>query len=220
MRSSRTVRRSLAEGLIRLGAGVFPLGRQEWAAAMRAELFQIGDDGEAMHWALGCFFTGLRERCRLVALLNLRVVRWAIAAWIMYQAGGNLCSSLLVLSYKLRYLGLTQFLSQCNEVKDYHSLVPLIDATALWEPGLCVAAVMLYLLGIVAVLRRSQSAYMLFIPALVADVGLWLYELTKPLFAEVYSPVEFRHDAILYAVTALLVTALWQEMRSRQVLTP
>lgn len=220
MRSSRTVRRSLAERLIRLGAGVLPLGRQEWAVAMRAELFQIGDDGEAIHWALGCFFAGLRERYGLVALLNRRVVRWAIAAWIVYQAGGNLCSSLLVLSYKLQYLELTQFLGQCNEVKDYHSLVPLIDATALWEPSLCLGAVTLYLLGIVAVLRRSRSAYMLFAPALIADVGLWLYELTKPLFAEVYSPVEFRHDAIFYAVTALLVTALWQEMRSRQGLTP
>jgi hypothetical protein len=204
---------------MRLGAGVFPLGRQEWAAAMRAELFQIGDDGEAMHWALGCFFTGLRERYGLVALLNLRVVRWAIAAWIVYQVGGNLCSSLLVLSYKLRHLELTQFLSQWNEVKDYHSLVPLIDATAPWEPGLCLVAVALYLLGTVAVLRRSRSAYMLFVPALIADVGLWLYELNKPLFAEVYSPVELRHDTISYAVTALLVTALWQEMRSRQGLT-
>src|SRR5580658_1358358 len=80
MKSSHTVRRSLAETLTRLAAGVFPLDRQEWSAAMRAELYHIGDDGEALRWAIGCLRTGLLQRCRLGALLDLRIVRWFVAA--------------------------------------------------------------------------------------------------------------------------------------------
>jgi hypothetical protein len=218
MKSSHTVRRSLAETLTRLAAGVFPLDRQEWSAAMRAELYHIGDDGEALRWAIGCLRTGLLQRCRLGALLDLRIVRWFVAACVLYQVEGNLCSSLLVLSYKLRYLNLTQFLSQCGDPQDYRPLIPLFDATRAWEPAVCLLGATFYLLGVVAVLRRSRRAYLLFAPAFLADIGLWLYELTKPLFVQVYSPAEFTHDAVLYAVTALLVTALWQDSRSSRSL--
>ena len=180
---------------------------------MRAELHHIDDDDAALRWALGCLRTGFAERCRSSELLDLRLVRWAIVAWILYQLEGNLCSSFLVLSYKLGFLELTQFLSQCGDPQDYHPLVPLLDATRAWEPTVCLSGAVLYLLGIVAVLRRNHAACRFFVPALLADIGLWLYELTKPLFVQASSPGELTHDALVYMVTALLVAGLWQAAR-------
>jgi len=197
---------------MRLAAKVFPFGRQEWAAAMHAELQGIENDCEALRWAIGCLRTGLRERCRL-GLLDLRVARWTVALWAIYQVEGNLCDAFLVLSYKLGQLGITQFLSRCTGSKDYHPLVSLFDATAVWEPSLCLVGGALYLLGVVAVLRRSHYAFALFLSALLGEVSLWLYELTKPLFVAIYSSADLVHDTLLYTVTALLVLALWQDSR-------
>jgi hypothetical protein len=208
----------LAETLASLAARVLPPSRREWSAAMRAEVHCIGGDGEALRWALGCLGTGLLERCRTGTLLDLRLVRWTVAAWILVQIEGNLCSSFLVLSYKLQYLGMTQFLSRCSDADDYRALVPLLDATRVWEPMVCLLIAILYLLGIAAVLRRNRSAYRFFVLALLADIGLWFYELTKPLFVEAYSRADLRHDAFLYTVTALVIAALWQGARPPRAL--
>jgi hypothetical protein len=220
MRSAPTVSRSLIGVLMRLAAAAFPIDRNEWAAAMRAELGHMDNDREALSWALGCLCAGLCERCRVGALLNLRAVRWAIALWIMCQVAGNLCTSCLVLSYKIPYLEVTRFMSLCGGASDYRLLIPVLDATATWEPCLCLIGGAVYVFGIITILRRHRHAYLLLAAALLLDLGLWLYELDKPLFLQIYSSTDFMHDALSYAISASLVWALWQGCRAQREAAP
>lgn len=79
--------RSLALVLIRWCAALLPADRASWAAAMKAELDAIEDDGAALSFAFGCVWGSIRDRT-LTWTFAARTVRFA-------TIGGMLALSLL-----------------------------------------------------------------------------------------------------------------------------
>jgi hypothetical protein len=204
----------LAEVLMRMAATVLPGTRAAWGDAMRTELGHIGDGHEALRWAFGCLRTSLFESVRTGSLLEFRLVRWGIALWAMDRATDNLCDTGLVLSYKFPHLWLPPIFAHCVQGDDYQQLIPLLNATAGWEVAVCLLSDALYLLALVSLLRRSRYAAAFFLPALALHFSLWLYELGKPLYAQLFSLGDLAQEALLYITTALLCWILWQGARS------
>lgn len=59
-------RRRTATAVLRWSALVLPINRRQWVEAMRAEIDAIHDDSAALEFALGCFWTSIKERaCRV-----------------------------------------------------------------------------------------------------------------------------------------------------------
>jgi len=201
---------------MRISATALPGGRAAWGVAMQSELGHIKNDHEALRWACGCLRTSALESFRAGTLLDFRLVRWSIALWAMYRATDDLCNTCLVLSYKFPHLWLPPIFAHCVHGDDYQQLIPLFNATAGWEVAVCLLSGALYLLAIVSLLRRSCYAAAFFLPALALNFGLWLYELGKPLYAQLFSLGDFAQEALVYLTTALLSWILWRGARSPQ----
>ena len=149
-------------------------------------------------------------------LLDLWIIRLGIAFWIMLQALSGVFDAVLVLSYKLHALRITEFLGLRTEGDDYRRFIPLMDGTSTWEAALPLLVSALYLAAIVQVFRRRRSAAGLLIAGLVLSAGPWIHGLGTPSFAQAFSPAHVRRDALLYFVTALLGVLLWQSNKSLQ----
>jgi hypothetical protein len=206
---SRSVCRSMADGLAQLTSRISRPGRRDWAHAMAAEQRYIDDNVEALRWAAGCLYASLLTQLRDGALLNHRLVRWAIASWAAYQAENNLCTALLLISYKLHIHGLAALLARWCPGDDFRSLYPVFDAVSSWEVGLGLVATALYALAAVLLLRRRFYGAHTFIVALGICGGLWLYELSKPTYFDAFPLSDHLHDALLYGLEALLAWVVW-----------
>jgi hypothetical protein len=58
---------------------LLPAARANWARAMRSEFDHIKDGRRAFLWALGCVFTGIKERMASMIKGNLKISRWLLA---------------------------------------------------------------------------------------------------------------------------------------------
>jgi len=204
---------------MRLAARLSPAGREVWAAAMAAELDYIGSDGQAFCWALGCAAASGLERLRAGTLLDLRYVRWGVALWTACQAGSALCDASLAASYKFQLVGLTQLL-RCEDVRDFANVIPVLDATHLWEVSLGALAGILYSLATLLILKRSRYAIGLFASALIVGGGVWLYELSKPLYFHAFAAGDHVRDALVYAGSALVGWTVWRGAQAARALAP
>lgn len=211
-----TFHRWLAHAVARHAVGVLPRSRASWAVAMREEIRHIPDDHEALRWSLGCLRACYGERMRMTELLDFRVARWGMAFWMALQAWSDLFDGIFVLSYKLRALGITQFLGLRTEGDDYRRFIALMDETSIWEPAVSLSASMLYLAAMVQLLRRRRSAAGLFTAGLVLHTAQWIHGLATPAFVQAFSSAHLRRDALLYLITALLCMLLWQCNKSAQ----
>ena len=68
---------NVAACLLRLAGWLMPVGRQQWLAAMRAEVSHLPADA-AFSWAFGCVVSALKERIML-RTGTLGVSRWIFA---------------------------------------------------------------------------------------------------------------------------------------------
>jgi hypothetical protein len=155
-------------------------------------------------------------------VLDFRSTRLCMALGMTFQAISCFFDGCLLLSYKLRLLGITKFLGLRTEGDDYRRLIPLMDATPLWSPVLALFAGTLYTVVAIKVLRQRKPAFGLLIAALALSAGQWIHELNNPLFTEAFSFPHLTRDALMYAVTALLAAVLaWQpDIRRRRETGP
>lgn len=214
MRHSRSVCRSLADALTQLALRLAPPGRQGWSRAMAAERLCIEDNVEALRWAAGCLYASLLAQLRDGALLGHRLVRWGIALWAIYQAQDSLCTTLVLISYKLHVHGLTVFVARWCQGGDLRALHPVLDAVSAWEIGLGLVATALYGAAAVLLLRRRFYAARTFVIALGICCGIWLYELSKPVYFDAFPLSEHLQDAALYGLTGLLAWVIWMGTQS------
>lgn len=210
--------RSLADTLAQLTVRVAPPQRKLWMQAMAAELGSIDRGLEALRWAGGCLYTGLLMYCREAAFLSQRWVRWGIALWAGYQAEDNLGTALAVVSYKQPGLGLTP-LARWYAGDDYRVIYPILEAVSSWEVVFGVIAAALYLFAGAQLLRQRFHRARTLVLALAVCFGLWLYELSKPLYFQSFPLSDHLHDALGYVVTSLLAWLVWAGA-SRSVIDP
>jgi hypothetical protein len=78
MKHSVSFKRRLAHSLLRTVYPLLPASRRDWAAAMRAEIDSLQDDGAALQWAIGCLIAGSKERIRTLLGDNLKIPRWIL----------------------------------------------------------------------------------------------------------------------------------------------
>jgi len=204
MMHSRSVCRALADTLTQLATRLTPPGRQVWMRAMAAEQSCIENNIEALRWAASCLYASLLTQLRDGALLGHRLVRWGIALWAAYQAEDTLCTTLVLISYKLHNHGLATFVARWCAGDDLRSLYPVLDAASAWEVCPALVATVLYVVAALLLLRRHSHAARAFVLALGIGCGLWLYELAKPVYYDAFPLYEHLQDAALYGLTGLL----------------
>jgi hypothetical protein len=78
MRRSAAIR-ALANFLMLLAGRLLPRERLPWAEAMRSEMQQVGNDFEALTWALGCFMASLRLLAREYVMKREATVSFVIS---------------------------------------------------------------------------------------------------------------------------------------------
>ncbi len=154
-------------------------------------------------------------RFRLLELLDFRLARWAIAGWLALRAAESLFNAAFVLSYKLRWLGLTEFLGLRTEGDDYRRFVPILDLTPAWEGVLELGLCAVYVTVCVQVLRRQRVAVGALAAAVLLAAGLWAYNESSPVFVQGFSSAARLRDLLLVAVTALLALLLWRRREWR-----
>lgn len=176
--------------------------------AMSAELGSIERDLDAVRWAAGCLYTGILLYCRETALLTQRWARWGIALWIGYQAEDNLSTTLAVISYKEPSLGLTR-LARWYAGDDSGVIYPIFDAVSSWEIGFGLLAAGLYLFAGAQLLRQHFYGARSVVLALAVCFGLWLYELSKPLYLQSFPLGDHLHDAGGYLLTGFIAWLIW-----------
>lgn len=206
---SRSLCRSLADSLTQLATRLSPPGRQVWARAMAAEQLCIQSNVEALRWATGCLCASLITQLRDGALLSYRLVRWGIALWAAYQAENTLCTALVLISYKLHIHGLAAFVARWCAGDDLSPLYPVFNAVSGWEVGLALVATALYGMAALLLLRGPTYAARTFVIALGICCGLWLYELSKPVYFDAFSLSDHLRDAVLYGLSGVLAWVVW-----------
>lgn len=206
--------RSMATVLTWCTARLSSPSRQVWASAMTAELRYIEHDVEALRWAAGCLYAGVLAQLRGATLLDHRPVRWAVALWAGYEAEDNLRTGAMLISYKLQSLGSTSLLARWCTGDEYRPLYPIFEAVSVWEIVLGLVAAALYLLTAVLLFRRHLGAARAFVLALGICGGLWLFELSKPVYFEAFPLRDHLHDAVLYGFTGLLAWTVWIRART------
>ena len=159
---------------------------------------------------------GYAERIRLLALPDIRLARWGIACWLALQAVQSLFNGSFVLAYKLRLLGITQFLGLRTEGDDYRRFVPILDLTPAWEGALELALCAVYFTVCVQVLRRQRIAFGALATAVLLATGLWAYNESSPVFVQDFSSAARLRDLLMIAVTALLALLLWRGRESHR----
>ncbi len=127
---------------------------------MESELGFIENDNVALHWALGCVIAGYRER--MSDMLQTWYARSALACLIVLLALREFFAPLLIMAYRMKYLGLAHFLGLRTAGDDYRRLIPLMDATPAWVVALWVVAGLLYLVALWQMLRRTGASYVSF----------------------------------------------------------
>ena len=78
MNAPPSLRRRLANVLMRRLDRLLPPSRREWGQAMRAELDHLPSDRDALAWAIGCLVAGSKERINVMLTGNLRISRWIL----------------------------------------------------------------------------------------------------------------------------------------------
>jgi hypothetical protein len=88
-RGSHTLCRLLANAVVRLAARLMPRPLERWADGMRSEVAHVGDDLEALRWAIGCVGAASLARLRTLYLLDVLAVRLIgvlLAAFLAFDA--------------------------------------------------------------------------------------------------------------------------------------
>jgi len=193
-----------------------PPAMRPWAAAMQNELAYVGNDREALRWAVGCLWAAHVARIRGLYLLDVAAVRAVGAFMATFRAFGAVFPTLLTIAYYRGAVGMTESLGSMTAGDDYRRLVPLMEAIPSWVHALATAEGACYLVGAVCLLVRRRAAYI----ALLFGVSL---ELVLTLFgrslqaevgvAAVPNPSFLAAVILPFALPLLLAFAAWSGSR-------
>jgi hypothetical protein len=216
----RVVSRWLSNQVICVAMHVSPGEREEWAQAMSREVDEIPSDREALKWALGCLQASCHERLKSMRPTSWRPVRWGMALWIAFLAIDTLAYAVITLTYKLQAWRAIPILGVLKE--HYHWNVPLLEATALWEPMLALVGGVVYLLAMVLILRRNQIAFAVVVVPFAVGVLQFGVRCSRPesgslqslSIAYQQSPYALIWPIAGLAITILICLVLWQDRRT------
>lgn len=206
-------RRRIANALMGHAANVMPSRKMDWGRAMQNELEAIDDDRVALRWAAGCVLAGYSER--LNVLLQTWYARLALACLIALLALREFFAPLLIVAYRMKYLGLAHFLGLRTAGDDYRRLIPVLDATPAWLPVLWSAAGLLFLVALWRMLRRLDGSITPFFLAFGLDlVGIWAVQSVQASTGVVITPNPVvRTAGVLLTLSAGFL--LWRMTRKR-----
>jgi hypothetical protein len=212
------LRRRLAATLLRWAEWTLPAGRRRWAGAMQNELPEIGDDWEAMGWALGCLVAACGERMQVMRILDNVGVRVIVVLMIAFKVFDDLFATVLTAAYKLSALRAAERLGRMTPGDDYSRLAPLMDAVPWWLHGLWVLSAGLYVAAIVSVALRRGPGYLLVLAALGIEV--LATQMGRPIIAAtgvVVNPNPSVLAAVVlpYVMPIALAVVLWLGGRTR-----
>jgi hypothetical protein len=211
-------RRRLAATLLRWAEWTLPAGRRRWANAMQNELPEIGDDWEAMGWAVGCLAAACGERMQAMRILDNVGVRVIVVLMIAFKVFDDLFATVLTAVYKLSALGAAERLGRMTPGDDYSRLVPLMDAVPLWLHGLWVLSAVLYVAAIVSFVLRRGPGWILALAGLGTEI--LATQLGRPIIAAtgvVVNPNPSVLAAVIfpYVIPIALAVVLWLGGRAR-----
>ncbi len=152
-------RRKWADRLARCAAGLLPKDRACWGKAIRSEVSHIDDHGAALRWAAGALWAAGAERAG--ALLCTRIAAWALALFAFWQALATFFAPVLIIAYRLRWLGIDEFLGGQLPGDHYQRFVLLMAAAPAWETALWITVGLLYLVLAWRLLRNRRGAFAL-----------------------------------------------------------
>jgi len=140
-------------------------------------------------------------------------VRWAMALWVALLAIDTLFYAVITLTYKLGFFA---------GHYPYPQNVPLLEATPVWEPMLALAAGVVFLWGIVLILRRSHVAIGAVLAPFVVVLLLFAVRFSRPESGYLQSlsmAYEKSHYMVIWpiaglAITILICLALWQDRQT------
>ena len=148
MSESGTSTRRIARRLTSFAAHVLPHKRADWAQAMVNELEHIPDDHSALRWAIGCLFTSVIARAKLMVLKSISI-RQAIAISLLSVMGLLVVYGALVAAEALSVTPLILFLGNDVGVPGTLLRIAILSLTAFpiayltgyglrrWAPALC-----------------------------------------------------------------------------------
>ena len=217
-----TVRRMLADRLLRGAARVMPYDLRRWAAAMRSEFACLTDDREALSWAAGCLHAAHMARLRTLYLLDFAVVRAISVLLIALRAFDVMFPTILTLAYRLGTSTTTASLGRTTPGDDYQRLVPLMEAIPAWLHLVAVGAGGCYLAALWFVLTRRRIAGLALLLGVGAELATAL--LVRPIVAEtgvraVAQPSVISTVLLPIVLPLLLAAAAWSGSRRNQLRT-
>jgi hypothetical protein len=221
--------RRLALAVTEHAMRVLPPDRSSWARAMRQEIDHIDSDRSALRWAVGCLLASYRERVRAMDPLQTPLARSILALVIGFEAFRAWFAPLMVLSYRLGNIGVTQALGGLTPGDDYRRFIPLMDTVPGWLLGIWMASGTLFLAAAWLLVRGRGSAFGLFASAyalsMVGSCVDWWVRALIPQYGDAYrhafifAQFSFRRDVLLPVAGALLPAivgvALWRIWRPR-----
>lgn len=157
---SSSFHRRWANRLARCAAYLLPADRVSWGEAIQSEVDHIDDHRAALRWAAGALWAAGVERAG--ALLNTRMAAWALALFAFWQALAMFFAPVLIIAYRVRWLGIDDFLGGQLPGDQYRRFVPLMNATPAWEMALWIAVGLVYLVLAWRLLRNRPGAFVLF----------------------------------------------------------
>ena len=174
--------RRLADLLVRHAGRMLSACRrekQEWAEAMQQETDAIGDDRQALGWALGCVFASYAERIEAMNFVDTAFVRGVLVFFIVLEAWSNFFATIATVSYRTGHLSVIRAMSGMMPGDDYHPFIPLMNTIPWWDHALWVSAALFYFAAAaLLVTRRRALAFPLFTGgfalAIAGEVGSWI----------------------------------------------
>jgi hypothetical protein len=203
-----TWRRRLAQQLLRHSAALLPSQRSAWAAAMRAEVQHIDDDGAALVWALGSMRAGIAERLRALRMHRMPSLHALGVLWIVMLIGSSAFNVSIAVATRLRLQGVASALGRLLEGFRYDRFVPFADAMPTGLFVLMGLVVVLFAVSLSLSLRRRPAAFSAFCSAVGLSFVAWLYQLGIPAYVQAMSLQHRWRIGICFLLTAAVLAAL------------
>jgi hypothetical protein len=197
-----TWRRRLAQQLLRHSAALLASERSMWAAAMRAEVQHINDDGEALGWALSSVRAGFTERLRALRVHKMPSLHALGVLWIVMLVASSAFNVSIVVATRLRLHGVASAMGRLIAGFRYDRFVPFADAMPTGLFVLMGLVVVLFSAALSLSLRRRPAAFSAFCSALGLSLAAWLYQLGIPAYVQAMSLQHRWRIGICFVLTA------------------
>lgn len=172
--------RRLAVILARHGAAILPEARADWGRAMVSELDHIDSDFDALSWALGCVWTGYRERSKAMSGPVIVVMRVMLAGVIGLYALAEFSVAMMAVNVKLGNYGAAAALDGAIAGDDYAQVVAPLEHVSPFLLAAWIALCALLFAAAVGLAFGWKRSAELFALAVLLQVVQIVYRRTQP----------------------------------------